>query len=78
MIFECCGVAMRLLKVALQWCTPEKRVTVDSCLTSRAVVPNAPPLKLSPHFSKVLGVADACNFGVAGSAETAPADGFPK
>jgi hypothetical protein len=69
---------MRLLKVALQSCTLEKRVTVDRCLTSRAVVPNTPPLKLSPHFSKVLGVADACNFGVAGSAETAPTDGFPK
>jgi hypothetical protein len=31
------GAVMRLLKVALQWYTPEKRVTVDSCLTSRAV-----------------------------------------
>jgi hypothetical protein len=77
-ITELCGTLMRLLEVALQSCTLEKIVTVDRCLTSRAVVPNTPPLKLSPHFSKVLGVADACNFGVAGSAETAPTDGFPK
>jgi hypothetical protein len=40
--------------------------------------PNTPPLRLSPHFSKVLGVLDACNLGVAVSAEAAPADGFPK